>query len=300
MSQVYEHIRYTVDDAVGWITLHRPERLNAWTNVMERELKHAILAAAHDDAVRAIIVTGAGRGFCAGADMQLLQQASAPSSDAAGSRAAGESAPQGANQGDTQAVREPSGAPSAGARPEAELGASYPGRFGYLLSVAKPVIAAINGPCAGIGLVLTLFCDLRWTSDAALFTTAFSERGLIAEHGSSWLLPRLVGPARALDLLFSARRFKAPEAVAIGLVQEVFPQATFIADVRARARRLTHEVSPRSLAVIKAQVWRSLFHSLDTALEVADHEMRKSFSSEDFKEGIAHFVEKRAARFSGR
>jgi enoyl-CoA hydratase/carnithine racemase len=280
MTESYEDILYTQDDGVGIITLNRPERLNAWTAAMDRSLKRALVAAGQAEAVRAIIITGAGRGFCAGADMQLLQNASAPR--------------------EASAARETDPATVASTILDSELSTPYPGRFGYLLSVGKPVIAAINGPCAGIGLVLTLFCDVRFASDQAVFTTAFSQRGLIAEHGSSWLLPRLVGPARALDLLLSARRIQSAEAAAMGLVNQTFPHATFLSDVRTYTRRLTHEVSPRSLAVMKAQIWKSLFQSFELAVEVADREMAKSFASADFKEGVAHFVEKRAPRFTGR
>ncbi|HKP63981.1 MAG TPA: enoyl-CoA hydratase [Polyangiales bacterium] len=278
MAEDYEHIAYRQQGSVGIITLNRPERLNAWTTPMEHSVKRAVLAAAGDDSARAIVITGAGRGFCAGADMELLQGASAAS-----------------------ATRREAAKPAAVASElDPELSTPYPGRFGYLLSVGKPIIAAINGPCAGIGFVLTLFCDLRWASDQAMFTTAFAKRGLIAEHGSSWLLPRLIGPARALDLMLSARRVQAAEAATIGLVNETFAHATFMDDVLGRLRALTDEVSPRSLAVIKAQLWKSLTQSFDVSLEIADREMLKSFTSADFKEGVAHFVEKRAPRFTGR
>jgi enoyl-CoA hydratase/carnithine racemase len=280
MAESYEDILYTQHGSVGVVTLNRPERLNAWTTAMDRSLKCAILAAGRDDAVRAIIVTGAGRGFCAGADMQLLQGVSASASSLTSQ----------------EAERAPAGSVDL----DAELSTPYPGRFGYLLSVGKPIFAAVNGPCVGIGLVFTLFCDFRFASEQAMFTTAFAKRGLVAEHGSSWLLPRLVGPARALDLLMSARRVQAAEAAAIGLVTETFPHATFMTDVLTRVQALTQDVSPRSLAVIKAQVWKSLFQSLEVAVAVADREMVKSFGSADFKEGVAHFVEKRAPRFTGR
>jgi enoyl-CoA hydratase/carnithine racemase len=280
MAEDYADILYRQQGSVGIVTLNRPERLNAWTTAMERSVKRAILAAAREPSVRAIVVTGAGRGFCAGADMELLQ---------------------GVVDSDATATRREAAPTTPGASElDAELSTPYPGRFGYLLSVGKPIIAAINGPCAGIGFVLTLFCDLRWASEQAMFTTAFAKRGLIAEHGSSWLLPRLIGPERALDLMLSARRVQAREAAAIGLVSETFAQATFLEDVLLRARSLTDDVSPRSLAVIKAQLWKSLSQSLDVALEVADREMQKSFTSADFKEGVAHFVEKRAPRFTGR
>jgi len=284
VTETYEDVLYTQQNGVGIITLNRPQRLNAWTSAMESSVRRAVVAASRDEAVRAIIVTGAGRGFCAGADMQMLTNVSTATS----ASTATETRPSRAEQ-----------APHRTVDLEPELLAPYPGRFGYLFSVQKPVIAAVNGPCAGIGLVLTLFCDLRFASDQAMFTTAFAQRGLIAEHGSSWLLPRLVGPSRALDLLMSARRVQGPEAATIGLVNETFPHATFLEDVLAYTRRLTEVVSPRSLAVMKAQVWQSLSQSMGTALDVADREMKKSFASADFKEGVAHFVEKRAPRFTG-
>jgi enoyl-CoA hydratase/carnithine racemase len=282
MTDNYEDIRYEVRDRVGWITLDRPAKLNAWTTAMERSVKRALGAAAHDDAVRAIVVTGEGRGFCAGADMSLLEGLSnaAPDTRAQARGGAGKTV----------------GPTDLGP----DVAAHYGGRFGYLMSVRKPIIAAINGPCAGIGLVFTCFCDLRFAADQAVITTAFAQRGLIAEHGISWLLPRLLGPSRALDLLLSARKLRGAEAEQLGLVNKAFPAERFMDEVSAYARQLAETVSPRSLAVMKAQVWKSLFQDFEQALATADQEMIGSFESEDFKEGVAHFVEKRAPKFSGR
>jgi enoyl-CoA hydratase/carnithine racemase len=282
MTDTYEDIRYQVRDRVGWITLDRPAKLNAWTAAMERSVERALRAAESDDAVRAIVVTGAGRGFCAGADMSLLEGLSNASPD-------------------TRALAR--GGASKAALPTGlgpDVSAHYGGRFGYLMSVRKPIIAAINGPCAGIGLVFCCFCDLRFAADQAVITTAFAQRGLIAEHGISWLLPRLLGPSRALDLLLSARKLSGAEAEQLGLVNRAFPAERFIDEVTAYASRLTETVSPRSLAVMKAQVWKSLFQDFEQALATADRAMIESFESEDFKEGVAHFLEKRAPRFSGR
>ena len=282
MTDVYEDILYTVQDRIACITLNRPKKLNAWTPAMESSVQRAMTAAAADDAARVIVVTGAGRGFCAGADMGLLEGISSQAID-------------------VQRVVERGGQRARG--PKSQLGpdvsAHYGGRFGYLMSVHKPIVAAINGPCAGIGLVFTLFCDIRLASEQAKLTTAFAQRGLIAEHGASWILPRLIGPANALDLLLSSRFVNGAEAERLGLVNRSFAHDHFMADVIAYARQLADTVSPRSMAVIKAQVWKSLFQDLGAALEAADHEMAQSFTSEDFKEGVAHFIEKRAPRFLG-
>lgn len=278
----YPDILYEVKDRIALITLNRPDKLNAWTAAMQASIKRAIVDAAGDDQVRVIVVTGAGRGFCAGADMGGLQQIRP---DKWNERELA--------RGDNEVEPPPS---SLGP----DVSAHYGGRFGYLMSIRKPVIAAINGPCAGIGLVFTLYCDLRFAASEAKFTTAFAQRGLIAEHGISWLLPRITGTAHALDILFSARKFTAVEAERIGLVNRVFPQENFLPLVMDYARTLAMTVSPRSMAVMKVQVWKALFQDLNDAVAVGDAEMQKSFATEDFKEGVAHFVEKRSARFTGR
>jgi enoyl-CoA hydratase/carnithine racemase len=169
----------------------------------------------------------------------------------------------------------------------------------YFPSVKTPIIAAVNGPAAGMGLAILLFCDLRFAADSAAFVTAFSRRGLIAEHGIGWMLPRLVGPSRAMDLLLSSRRVGADEALRIGLADRVFPGADLMSETRAYARDLASLVSPRSTAIIKRQVWDSLFVPLAEAMVDADREMAESLKSDDFKEGVAHFVEKRAPHFTG-
>jgi enoyl-CoA hydratase/carnithine racemase len=262
-------ILYSVDDFVATITLNRPDKLNAWTSEMDADLHHAIERAAADDAVRAIVITGAGRGFCAGADMSRLSRL------------------------------------SAGETPRAIVGAngSKPGnfeqKFSYLLAVPKPIFAAINGPVAGIAFCLVLFCDFRYMAEGAKLTTAFAKRGLIAEHGSAWMLPRLIGPMNALDLLYSARMVDTAEAERLGLVRRL-PADNFCARVQAIARELVTASSPRSIGVIKRQFFQSYFQSLAEAWAVADKEMIASFGSEDFTEGVAHFVEKRTAMFSGR
>jgi enoyl-CoA hydratase/carnithine racemase len=276
----YAEVLYEVEGRVATVTLNRPDKLNAWTAVMGREVRAAMTEAATDDGVRVIVLTGAGRGFCAGADMGLL-------SGLSGHAAPGE---------DAEAVLRREGADGAARG----AGAEFRGPYAYFPTIAKPVIAALNGATAGLGLVVSLYCDLRVASDAAVFTTSFARRGLIAEHGVSWMLPRLVGLQHALDLLLSAKKIDAAEALRIGLVAQVLPQAAFMSGVLGYARELADFVSPRSMAVIKRQLWEAQFQGLAQATAVADAEMRASFGAADFKEGVAHFLEKRAPRFTGR
>ncbi len=279
----YEDITYEVTGHVGLITLNRPDKLNAWTAAMEKSIKQALAAAVADDTVRVIVFTGAGRGFCAGADMDLLQSIKPTKWE---------------DRELAKATREDTFDFASGLGPD--VSPHYGGRFGYLFQIKKPIIAAINGPAAGLGLVFALYADMRFAASDAKFTTAFAQRGLIAEHGISWLLPHLVGPANALDLLMSARKFTAAEAERMGLVNKVFEQANFMSAVLDYANMLAETVSPRSMGVMKAQIWKALFQTFDEALAVGDTEMEKSFATADFKEGVAHFLEKRKANFTGK
>jgi enoyl-CoA hydratase/carnithine racemase len=172
--------------------------------------------------------------------------------------------------------------------------------YSYFPAIPKFIITAINGPAAGLGFIIPLYTDLRFAAESAVFTTSFAQRGLIAEHGVSWLLPRLVGLPAALDLLCSARKIRAAEAFSLGLVSRVIPDDRLMAETRAYARLMADTVSPRSVAVMKRQIWESEFQTLAEATTQANHEMELSFQTADFKEGVAHFLEKRAARFTGR
>jgi len=272
----YTEISYEVDDRIATVTLNRPDKLNAWTRTMETEVRAAMTAASADDAVRVIVLTGAGRGFCAGADMSLLAGVSAAGSDPRPNDPA------------------PGGIPGG-----LDLPPDYHLRYGYFPTVPKPIIAAINGPAAGLGLIMALYCDLRFAAAEAVFTTAFARRGLIAEHGISWLLPSLVGHAHALDLLLSARKVAADEALRMGLVNQVHPGERLLEAVTAYARDLADNVSPRSMRVMKRQVYRAVLQSLEDATLLANAAMPGSFASDDFREGVAHFVERRPARFTG-
>src|SRR5262245_13303203 len=259
------HVLYEADPPLGIVTLNRPEKLNAFTFAMGDDVRAAVDQAEADEGIVAVVVTGAGRGFCAGLDTTDLARSA-----------------------------EGGVAPSTADRAAGEL----PALFSHLLRTSKPVIAAVNGVAAGGGLVLAMMSDLRFAAESASFTTAFSRRGLIAEHGTSWLLPRIVGPSRALDLLWSARRFDAAEAFRIGFVDRVVPDAELLSEVRAYVAELVASVSPRSMAVMKQQIYRGLSESLEDACWYADEVMRGALDHPDAKEGVASFVERRPPRFA--
>lgn len=270
---MYQEITYEASEPAATITLDRPAQLNAWTNRMGAEVKHAIAQAEGDERVVAIVITGAGRGFCAGADLDDLKGISE------GRGRSGTPAELEADPGDP------------------EMGESFRGTYTYLMSVRKPMIAAVNGPCAGMAVPIALACDLRFASDRAVFTTAFSRRGLVAEWGIGWLLPRLVGPAHALDLLFSARRIDAAEAERIGLVNRTLPHDQLLPFVQDYVRELATNCSPTSMAVMKRQVYQSLTQSLGDAHAEAVQQMLESFKRPDFREGVVSFLKKRSPRF---
>jgi enoyl-CoA hydratase/carnithine racemase len=258
---VSEVVQSSFDDGVALLTLNRPDRLNAWTAAMQRAYFDLLEEAAARDDVRAIVVTGAGRGFCAGADMGALQEIGAGGLEEAA------------------AQQDP--------RPQ-----TFP------LGIPKPVIAAINGPCAGIGLVQALMCDLRFAASDAKITTAFARRGLVAEHGMSWLLPRLVGPAHALDLLMSARVVLGEEAERLGLVNRALPAERVVDEALAYARDLAANCAPSSMATMKRQVYGDLERGLDDALGRANQLMAESLGAPDFVEGVSSFVERRPPDFA--
>jgi enoyl-CoA hydratase/carnithine racemase len=247
-----------VSDGVALLTLNRPDKLNALTQEMRRRYFDLLADCGERDDVRAIVVTGAGRGFCAGADLGELQTL---------------------QRGDYETARED-------LRPQA-----------FALTIPKPIVAAINGAAAGLGFVQALMCDVRFAAAGAKLTTAFSQRGLIAEHGISWMLPRLVGPARALDLLLSSRVVTAEEALAMGVVNFVYPASSLLDEAMAYARNLATTCSPSSMATMKQQVYADLERGLEAAVAEANKLMVESFGQPDFVEGVASFLERRAPAF---
>jgi enoyl-CoA hydratase/carnithine racemase len=269
---MYEQIRYEVAEPIATLSFNRPERLNAWTPRMGDEIRNALASAESDPRVVVVIVTGEGRGFCSGADLRALDALS-----------------QGQSLGEN-------GAPLA-ADPGDPSMRSHRGTFSYPMSIPKPIICAINGPCVGLGLVIALSCDIRFASDRATFSTAFARRGLIAEWGISWMLPRLVGLGHALDLLLSARTLDAAEAVRIGLANRVVPHDELLRVARDYALDIAENCAPGSLAVIKREVLEHLSVPLDQAEQDAAKYMLESFGGADFRESLAALMDKRRPKF---
>jgi enoyl-CoA hydratase/carnithine racemase len=261
------------DGHVATITLNRPAQHNTWNAEMELSLRRLMRVCADDDAVRVIVLTAAGKSFCAGLDMAALQAVMG---------------------GDESAARAPQGE---GYIPG---GGDFERRYSYLLNIPKPVLCGLNGVAAGVGVVLSLYCDVRYASSSAKLAAVFGKRGLVAEHGIAWMLPRLIGLPRAMEWLLSARVMGAAEAQRIGLVAEVFDDALFHESLHERAQSMARDVSPRSTRIIKRQLYEAFSQSLAEATEIAEAEVAASLRTADFKEGVQHFVEKRQARFTGR
>lgn len=244
--------------AVLVLTLNRPDRLNAWTDELEDRYFELLDEAEADPEVRAIVLTGAGRGFCAGADMENLRQ-----------------------------IGKTRDKPAKRPRPR-----TYP------LTVRKPMIATINGAVAGLGLVEALYCDIRFTTPEAKFTTAFARRGLIAEYGIAWILPRLVGPSRALDLLLSGRVIRGTEAHAIGLADHVAEPDALLDAAVDYATELATFCSPASMSTIKQQIRQAMESGFPTAVAEADQRMAEAFQHPDAAEGIHSYLEQRPPEFA--
>jgi enoyl-CoA hydratase/carnithine racemase len=248
--------------AAAVITIQRPERLNAITFAMIADIRSVVDQAVADPAVTGVVITGAGRAFSAGLDMGDLARS------------------------------------SQGASPRSPQNGELPALFAHLLSAPKPIIAAVNGVCAGGGLVLAMMCDLRFAAPDAVFTSAFSKRGLIAEHGTAWLLPRLMGTSRALDVLWSSRRIDATEAHHMGLVDRIVQTDALVPACCDYIDDLATNVAPRSIAIMKEQVYSGWSQTIEASLADADRRMQASLNHPDLVEGVTSFVERRPPRFA--
>ena len=249
------------EPGVALLTLNRPDRMNAWNFELSERYFELLEQCADDPEVVAIVVTGAGRGFCAGADMDALTAI-------------------GAN---------PKGGAAAAAGTKEQM---------ITTTIPKPVIAAINGACAGLGLAQALMCDIKFAASGAKFTMAFSRRGLIAEYGLSWVAPRLGGVANAMDILLSSRVFTAEEAYEMGLINKVMPLEELVPYAIAYAKDLADNACPTSMAIIKQQVYADANRDLRTSTDEAVKLMKESLLRPDFKEGVDSFLEKRPPKFA--
>ena len=255
-----ELVTQEVVDGVAILTFNRPERNNAWAIPMEAEYFRLLAEAAENPDIRVIVVTGSGKSFCPGMDSETLSENSL-----------------GISQTD----------------PHKRTPMTFP------RSIPKPVIAAINGACAGLGLVVAMQCDLRFASSTAKITTSFAHRGIMAEHGLAWSLPRVVGTSKALDLFFSARVIQGEEALSLGVVDRIFERDELMAKTLEYAHNVARLSSPLALGTIKRQVYAAQESTHDEARILAIRYWLDTLRDHgDFKEGIASFLEKRIPNFA--
>jgi enoyl-CoA hydratase/carnithine racemase len=260
--------RISIEDGVATLTLARPHRMNAWTGRMHAEYRWCLETLDRDAAVRVIVVTGAGRGFCVGGDAEAL---------------AGHSRRGGYDPGTPVDLAQP----GAGVAPEFEAS------FAYQFGLSKPLIAALNGPAAGVGLALACFTDLRFAAPGIRFTTAHGRLNLPAEYGLSWILPRLVGLTRANDLLLTSRVFSSEEALAMGLFNEVVPAEQLLPRVYHYARELIATVAPNAIRQTRWQIYRDLHRDVASAVRDSERLIETMMREPDYREGVAAFLEKR-------
>lgn len=271
----YAEILYEIDGPVATITLNRPEALNALTDLTQAEVRHALDAAERDPEVIGTVLTGAGRGFCSGVDMNALGRMSAAG---------------GLLKERHEHLKAEPGNPDADP--------NYQGSPTYFLGLRKPLIAAVNGVCAGLGFSYATFCDMRFMDREARIVSSFAPRGLIAEHGTSWMLPRLVGPSNALDIFWSSRRIEADEAYRMGWANRLCEPGDAARAAQAYLRGIAGTSAPYALMMMKKQVWRHMNRELGEAMGETARWIEESLARDDFKEGVASFVEKRPPRFA--
>lgn len=265
-------VGFEVVDRVGVITLDRPHRANAWTGRMHAEYRWCLDRADRDPGVRVVVVTGAGRSFCVGADSAALE---------------GHADRGGYDPGVGDDLVTPGGG----------VDHRFDADFAYHFGLATPTVAAIGGPAAGVGLVLACYCDLRFAAAGIKLTTAHGKLNLPAEYGLSWLLPRLVGVGRAMDLLLTSRVVTAEEALQLGLVNRVWPAGELLERTLDFARDLASSVSRRSLAETRRQVWLDQHRDVRSSVEAAGALLEEMMAEPDFRRGVAALLERRSADF---
>lgn len=264
-----KNTQYEVDaKGIAIIWLNRPQRMNAWTGRLHTEYRYLLKQANDEDKVRAIVVTGRGKGFCVGGDSQALS-------------------------GHADRGAYDSGISADIAKPGFGTDANFDASFAYHFGLNKPVIAAMNGPAAGVGLALACFADLRFAVPGVKFTTAHGKLNLPAEYGLSWMLPKIVGLGRANDLLLTSRVFTSDEALQLGFVNQIFAPADLLEQTLAYAHQLVASVSPNSLRQTRWQIYRDLHRDVASSVVESERLIADMATEEDFKEGIAALVEKR-------
>ena len=273
-SGAYEEIIYEIEGPVATITMNRPDKLNALTDLTQAEIRHALDISERTREVVGTVITGAGRGFCSGVDMGALGDMSK-----AGSLQ---------KKSHDHLAAEPG-------NPDSDP--NFKSSPTYFLGLRKPLIAAVNGVCAGLGFSYATFCDMRFVDKKARFITSFGPRGWIAEHGTSWMLPRLVGPSNALDVLWSSRKMDAEEALRIGYADRICEAGDSAIEARNYLRAIAKTSAPISIMMMKKQVYRHLNQELGDAMRESNAWMAESVAREDFKEGVASFIEKRPPKF---
>jgi enoyl-CoA hydratase/carnithine racemase len=259
---------YEIDQRVATIWLDRPHRMNAWTGRLHTEYRYLLNRANEDSGVGAIVVTGRGKGFCVGGDSQALT-------------------------GHSERGSYDAGTPEDIAKPGYGVNANFNAAFAYHFGLTKPVIAAINGPAAGIGLALACFADVRFAIPGIKFTTAHGKLNLPAEYGLSWMLPRIVGLGRANDLLLTSRVFMSDEAEQIGFVKQLYSPETLVAESQAYAKNLIETVSPESLRQTRWQVYQDLHGSVAASVDTSEQLLEAMMRDDDYREGVKAFLEKR-------
>lgn len=269
-------IFYAVDRGVATVTFNRPDKLNALTPDMLTQFFANVAKAAADPAVRVILITGAGRGFCAGLDLNVIGGGGG-----------------GVLQTETDVT------PQWGDEIGPDLKRFFSGGWNGLITSRKPTIAAINGPAFGWGFILALHCDIRFAARSAMLNATFARLGVPGEKGCAWHLARLVGTARAADLLYTARRVDGTEAEQLGLVNAVFDDGALLPHAIQYATGIAENSAPRSLAAMKAQIWTAIDDSYDVAFAASDREQDLASKTADFREGVSSLREKRPPRFEG-
>ncbi|MEJ6515701.1 MAG: enoyl-CoA hydratase-related protein [Pseudomonadales bacterium] len=263
-----------IDDEIAVITLNRPERMNAWTGRMHTEYRWLLAQLEANSEVRVIIVTGAGRGFCVGADTKALQ-------------------------GHAEKGGYDPGIPESIATPGYGVRSEFDAPFAYHFGLTKPVIAAINGPAAGVGLVLACFADIRFAVPGVKFTTAHGKLNLPAEYGLSWLLPRIIGLARANDLLFTSRIFMSEEAERLGLVNRIVENDSLLDEAISYAKMMKNSVSPASLSTTKRQIYTDLHRDVGASVRESESLLNEMMKQKDYTEAVSAFTQKRNPNWTG-